>query len=141
MCGRATGWRGELRLAKLSLAVSDSFLSDEKEERKEEEWDERRVEEGGWTWRALRYPRAAFPRSSPSKILRQEPQISSFSSSCTQPILDLIACPVLFLVSDSSLHLFSSVFLSLYLLSSFFRDPLRLWPSRVEANPENRGST
>lgn len=26
MCGRATGWRGELRLAKLSLAVSDSFL-------------------------------------------------------------------------------------------------------------------
>lgn len=28
MCGRATGRRGELRLAKLSLAVSDSFLSE-----------------------------------------------------------------------------------------------------------------
>lgn len=57
---------------------------------------------------------------------RQEPQISSFSSSCAQPTLDLIACPVLFLVPDSPLHLFSSVFLStLYLLSSFFRAPLR----------------
>lgn len=35
MCGRATGRRGELRLAKLSLAVSDSFLS---ERRKRGRW-------------------------------------------------------------------------------------------------------
>lgn len=34
MCGRATGWRGELRLAKLSLAVSDSFLSDRRKREK-----------------------------------------------------------------------------------------------------------
>lgn len=35
MCGRATERRGELRLAKLSLAVSDSFLL---ERRKRERW-------------------------------------------------------------------------------------------------------
>lgn len=52
MCGRATVRRGELRLAKLSLAVSDSFLSERKEEagRREE----------GRTWRALRYPQSCL---------------------------------------------------------------------------------
>lgn len=74
MCGRATGWRGELRLAKLSLAVSDSFLSDRRKRERRKSGMKGEVEEGGWTRRALRYtpelpslgpplPRSSGPQS------------------------------------------------------------------------------
>lgn len=46
MCGRATVRRGELRLAKLSLAVSDSFLS-ERRKREKRKRDEERKEGHG----------------------------------------------------------------------------------------------
>lgn len=102
MCGRATGRRGELRLAKLSLAVSDSFLP---ERRKREEQRRRKGERR--TRRALRDALAdpSSSRSSRLRILRsvKSPQISSFSSSCTQPALRLIACSSVLLLAPAPL--------------------------------------
>lgn len=109
MCGRATGRRGELRLAKLSLAVRELLFAEENQEEEEEEEEEKERKEetaeteeigrrGEETRRALQFlPSVATPPSPtswdpPAPV--KSPQISSFSSSCTQPALDLIAYPV-----------------------------------------------
>lgn len=47
MCGRATGRRGELRLAKLSLAVSDSFLFERRKRGKRKRDGGRKEGHGG----------------------------------------------------------------------------------------------
>jgi hypothetical protein len=105
VCGRATGRRGELRLAKLSLAVSDSFLPKRGNGSRRKRDSRTRREEGRTRW-ALRYPQSCLPLGSLSVLgssgPSREPQISSFSSSCTQPALDLIAYPVLLLAPDFS---------------------------------------
>lgn len=78
MCGQPSGRRGELRLAKLSLTVSDSFLPDKRKAGKTE-----------GTPGTLGFPPLIPPGISRSV---NSPRISSFSSNCTQPALDLIAC-------------------------------------------------
>lgn len=80
------------------------------------EQEEERSEAEGRETEGPGYPRVPSlgpPRDPPA---RQQPQISSFSSSCTQPALDLIACFVLLLLL---LHLsLSSFFFLLPLLAS-----------------------
>lgn len=70
MCGRATGHRGELRLAKLSLAVSDSFLPERRKRRKEEARDGQTVREEDAEDPTVPQELLAFPRLSPLEILR-----------------------------------------------------------------------
>lgn len=123
MCGRATGWRGELRLAKLSLAVSDSFLPKRSNGgRRKQDSRTRRGSEGGkedakGPTVPLRAVSPRFPSRSP--VRQEEPQISSFSSSCTQPALDLIAYPVFLLTPDFSAPSSLRLFLSFLLASPF----------------------
>lgn len=146
MCGRATGWRGELRLAKLSLAVSDSFLLKRRNRgrRKQDDGSTRGNEEGtedaeGPTvsFREKKREKESCLSSVPSPVLgsfgpSRKPQISSFSSSCTQPALDLIAYPVFLLIPDfpallgpSSLLILRLCFSFLFLLSSSLRSSPR----------------
>lgn len=143
MCGRATGRWGELRLAKLSLAVSDSFLF-ERRKRERRKRDGGRKEGHGGPYGTPELP-PLDPLLSWDHPAGQEPQISSFSSSCTQPALDLIACPILLLASDfSAAFLFRflarSLSLFLFLPSSFLSTILaeqKLIASRSE--PRERG--
>jgi len=80
VCGRATGRRGELRLAKLSLAVSDSFLP-KRGNGSPRKRDERKREKEGRTRWALRYPPPVRspPQFSPrSGILRPVKRATDF---------------------------------------------------------------
>lgn len=161
MCGRATGWRGELRLAKLSLAVSDSFLLKRRNRgrRKQDDGSTRGNEEGtedaeGPTvsFREKKREKESCLSSVPSPVLgsfgpSRKPQISSFSSSCTQPALDLIAYPVFLLIPDfpallgpSSLLILRLCFSFLFLLSSSLRSPRREKLVASGSEPGERGS-
>lgn len=99
---------GEVSSGSLSCHSQSAtpFCQTEQEERSEAE--SRGTEGPGYP----RVPSLGPPRDPPA---RQQPQISSFSSSCTQPALDLIACFVLLLLL---LHFFLSLSLSPSALSS-----------------------
>lgn len=118
------------------------------------EQEEERSEAEGRGTEGPGYPRVPSlgpPRDPPA---RQQPQISSFSSSCTQPALDLIACFVLLLLllhlslSPLSSSCFPSsppfflllrssfVFPVSCLLSQAMRRSYEVTSGRVEANSE-----
>jgi len=119
----------------LSLAVSDSFLpkrGNGSRRKRDEGRDETRRRENGPYGLPLDPPRAQGS-SGPSR----EPQISSFSSSCTQPALDLIAYPILLplLAPDFSAPSLLRLF-PIFPLSPFFSELLPSRSPRTEVASE-----
>lgn len=145
MCGRATGWRGELRLAKLSLAVSDSFLperrnigNEETRRRDDERKRGRKREDAEGPTIALR---AVSPRFLPrSGILRPVKRVTDFqffiklhaTSSRSNSLSRLSPHPRLLCTFCSPSLLIFPLYFSFLFLPSF-----SLREEKLQAKPEN----
>lgn len=143
MCGRATGRRGELRLAKLSLAVSDSFLS-ERRKRGRRKRDGGRKEGHGWPYGTPELPLLDPPllrssgrsRATDFQFFFELHTTSSRSNSLPRP------SPRLWLLCSFSLSFSCPLLTSVPLSSELFSvsDPREQKLVASRSKPRERGS-